>query len=75
MKKLLILLLLLSGCSKELYLEPTGQVVEVGDCYIRIAFKCHNSRNPTCFGATYFSKDKFPFAYIGQKITLTNKIE
>ena len=69
-------LLLTSSCSPVYYLSNHGEVVYVADDWIEVNFNCENTDNPKCYAIARVSKKEFPFAYIGQKVTLTyNQLE
>jgi hypothetical protein len=63
-------IILLSSCSPVYYLSNHGEVVYVADEWIEVTFPCENTGNPKCYAIARVSKSNFPFAYIGQKITM-----
>lgn len=72
-KKFILLILFVFGCSNKVYLNTEGTIVEIHEKHVRIVFSCDNVKRPDCFGASNFSKEQFPFAYIGQKVIITKK--
>lgn len=71
MKKLVIICLAFTSCSKTIYLSTEGVIEEIHEKHIRIVFPCENIKRSDCLGYSDFSKEQFPFAYVGQKVKIT----
>lgn len=76
MKKIsLIIALVLSACSPEIYLSGIGEVVKVSPESVTVAFPCSNVKRPDCFAAAIYDRKDFDFPYIGQKVKLESYVQ
>lgn len=71
----LIIALILSACSPEIYLSGIGEVVEVNPESVTVVFPCSNVKRTDCFAAAIYDRKDFDFPYIGKKVKLESYAE
>lgn len=71
----LIIALVFSSCSPEIYLSGIGEVVQVSPESVMVVFPCSNVKRPDCFAAAIYDRKDFDFPYIGKKVKLESYAE
>lgn len=67
---IIILVIILSSCTKKIYVSSDAYVVGIYENYIQIRYNCENVNNPACYAILDVSKKNLSEVYLGQKLTL-----
>lgn len=67
---IIILILLITSCSPEIYLSNVGYVSDFDSESVTVVFDCENVKRPDCAGYAKFDRSGFDSVYVNKKIII-----
>lgn len=65
-----VLALILASCKPAINLSAIGEIVYYNTHSVLITYPCLQVKRPDCYATARYSREDFPFPYLGQKVSV-----